>query len=101
MLFRSVNVIAEATGIKRWGQFIKRHQHVAVERYEDKQEYRFECRRWRLTYAEVGDESEQIVITRKLPLTATAEEIGRETIEIFTEATRWHDERTGSAVDGS
>ena len=96
----AVNVIAEATGIKRWGQFIKRHQHVAVERDEDKQEYRFECRRWRLTYSEFGDESEGIVIKRKLPLTATAEEIGQAAIEIFTEATRWHNERTGSAPQG-
>ena len=95
-----VNVCAEVTGIKRWGRFSKEYKSVTIRRDEDKQEYGFECRRWRLTYAEVGDESEGIVIKRKLPLAATAEEIGQETIEIFTEATRWCNDRTRSAPQG-
>ena len=81
----AVRVYAEATGIKSWVQFAKKHQLVSIARDEDIKIYEFEFRQ-RQKDNSFGNDKGDIVPIRKLPLTVTTEEIGRAVIEVFTEA---------------
>ena len=81
----AVKVYAVATGIKSWSRFAREHQMISVVMVKEDPKFKIEF--WkRQPDNSFGNDMEDVLPTRELPEDATAEEIGRAIIDVYTEA---------------
>ena len=83
----AVKVYTQATGIKGWAPFAKRHQMISACMYPCDPERRYKFEFWRRrSDNSFGNDAGETVPLRELPPSAAEEALGRAIIDVYTQA---------------